>query len=752
MSHRFVKGLWIVGLFFSLVFAVAPTGSAQEPRESGAVRMTWEEFKKLLDLGKDEIVLSWTEFQRLLAQTGTNLVPPFELRDEKVVLTRAQFRSLLERMKPPAGTPNPRPADWLPRRSSYRARLSGGAMLIKAEIAVDVFPPTPGAYVNVPLFPASIALRDVRIDGAPALVQMADGRYAASIAKAGARIISADFVLRASGEEIQGIAFPVFRSPITSLECDLPYAPLDVEIPGAQQLEVSERGGRTHVFAVLIPAETVSLKWRKKPAEAALGPAKVYADTLTLVTIEDDAVRVGAEIGLSVLQNSIGSVVLRVPDGYGVLDVRGAGVGDWREVAKKDAVYLEIPFDFPKKGNFSITVAAERLLPGSDAAVDYSGFAVMDAVREKGFIGVELKGAAEVILSSSQGADALDVSELPAALIGRTQKPLLFGLKYLRPPFALVLEVKKREAVPVIGTVIDLASGVTLFTEDGKIVHRVVYSVRNASKQFLEVSLPAGTEVWSVFVAGEPAKPRWGDDRILIPLNRSGEGASGLSAFDVEIVTYEKAARFGVSGRLATRFPVPDVIISQALWSVYLPEGYAYLHFGGSVEKERLARGLRPLLGSKRQASVSGGGLPGLPKPGEEMPPDVKDRLLREADEMGKAFSANLALDRSQLASQAENEMRFNQRVQDLQTAPVLPTGRLSLRVRIPTSGRLYRFAKTLVSGEALTLRVRFLAGGIRTIAVVLFLAALALAAAAIILKSRKRAAGRPPESPASGL
>jgi hypothetical protein len=361
----------------------------------------------------------------------------------------------------------------------------------------------------------------------------------------------------------------------------------------------------------------------------------------------------------------------------------------------------------------------------------------VDAIREKGFLGVELKGAAEVVVSSVQGADLLDVSELPGPLIGRSLKPLIFGFKYLRSPYALVLDIKKHEEVRMISTVIDLASGVTLVTEDGKIVHRIVYSVRNTSKQFLELALPKDAELWSVFVDGAPAKPRRGDGQILIPLNRSREGASGLAAFDVEVIYHQKAAGFGAMGRRSAEFPVPDIIISQALWSVYLPVGYDYLSFGGSVEKERSASGLRPILGIKRRTASRIES--DAPKPGEAMPPDYKDRLLRQADEMKKEFGAKLAFEQSQLASQAENELRFNQRVQDVQAGgAAVATGVLPIRVQIPTSGELYRFAETLVSGEPMTLRVTYVAGGVKRLVLAVLLAAVALAVFLFLRKSRR--------------
>jgi hypothetical protein len=326
MSKRFKNVL----LVLALVLAFPLAAPAQEAAETGAVKVSWEEFKKLLDLGKDEIVLSWTEFQRIIAQTDTKIVPAFELRDEKVVLTRAQFRNLLEKMKPPTSTGVERPAESLLRKSVYRGRLAGGAVLVLADISAEVFPATPGAYVNLPLFPGQIAVRDIRLNDVPALIEIRDGRYSVSTARAGELRIAVDFALRTTGDQVQGISFPIPKTPITTLEFDLPYRGLEVEVPGAQQLEVSDRSGATRVFAVLTPTETISLRWRKKITEAPAGPAKVYADTLTLISVEEDAVRINAEIALTVLQNTIPALVLRVPEGYSILDVRGPGVGDWR--------------------------------------------------------------------------------------------------------------------------------------------------------------------------------------------------------------------------------------------------------------------------------------------------------------------------------------------------------------------------------------------------------------------------------------
>jgi hypothetical protein len=57
-----------------------------------------------------------------------------------------------------------------------------------------------------------------------------------------------------------------------------------------------------------------------------------------------------------------------------------------------------------------------------------------------------------------------------------------------------------------------------------------------------------------------------------------------------------------------------------------------------------------------------------------------------------------------------ENETRFRQRVEDIQTSPVPAGGGiLPIRIQIPTTGILFRFAKTIVSEEPLTLSFNFI-------------------------------------------
>jgi len=696
-----------ITIIISLVILFLTPAYPQTKADDSTVKLPWDEFRRLLELEKDDFVLSWEDFQKILQQTGFKYVPPFQLKDEKVVLTRAQFKRLLDQMKPPGENIIKPPADYLLTQAVYKGKLVMGSLQFKADYNIEIFERQRNQFIKIPLFPVNIALKKALFNNQRALIILDNNRHTLTTQKTGTHQLTLNFSLKTTNEPGPGeVSFPIPRTAITSIDIELPFTNIVVEVPNAQQLEISEKNGKTQVYGLLSPTNNITIRWRKRPAAVKKGPAKVYAETYNLLSIEDDAMRVSTAVALSILQNTIPSLILRVPEGYSILDVNGRGLEDWRELTNKNISYLEIRFEYPKKGSFTFNITAEKPLPEPSMAVDFSGFAVQNVVREKGFLGVALKSTSEVTLARSEGLDKIDVSELPASLISRSRKPLLLGFKYLHHPYIMVLDIKKHQELSVISTVVDSASGVTLFTEDGKLVHRIIFQIRNTSKQFLELELPRKAQIWSVFVGGEPAKPRVSENRILIPLNRSQQDSTGLEAFDVELIYFEKQQSFGMLGSKESFFPVPDIIISQMLWSVYLPEGYSFLHFGGSVEKEKMARGLRLLLGSKGKI------VPAMQhEPGETK--DRKAEYRKEADKLIKQFSANLSLSEEQLVKQMENEAGFSQRVRDVQSgkAPA-GGGLLPIRIHIPTTGRLFRFAKTLVNEEPLELDFKYLSNG----------------------------------------
>ena len=105
-------------------------------------------------------------------------------------------------------------------------------------------------------------------------------------------------------------------------------------------------------------------------------------------------------------------------------------------------------------------------------------------------------------------------------------------------------------------------------------------AIRNNARQYLQVTLPQGAQVWSAFVGGRAVRPSLRDGKLLLPMDRS----SGDDAPITVELTYVSAEKFPRGrGRVEMIAPALDVPLKNANWELYLPPDYRYGNFEGSM-------------------------------------------------------------------------------------------------------------------------------------------------------------------------
>ena len=724
--------------FILLVFfqgAFCAEEKSPSPLSTGQISLPWDKFSKLLNLDEDKVSLDLEDFAAIVRQTGTRDLPPFVVNEGKVVLKKDDFKKLLKSMEPPKL--DAALGDFMLTSASYKAKIEMETTEVSATFNIEVLPRRGRKdFLMVPLLRKEVALKSLTVNGKDALVTEKNGYHAVAVAHEGSHKATALFTIATNVKKgPQSLSFPVPRTPIILLTLEIPLPSIQPEIPSATSIKRIEKGNSTLVEAVLSSTENIQVAWSRVIPEAEKGPPKIYADLWQLLSIEDDALRINATASFNVLQNTITGISFRVPERYQVLDVLGHVVGDWKEKDVKGQRMLDVSLKTPKQGKFDFLIRAERIFEEGTVIADFNGFSVPGSVREKGFIAVEMKGSAEAKITESEGLDRASFSELPAQLLGHSVKPLIFAYKYLRHPYRIVLDITKHKELPVISTVVDNASGITLFTEDGKLVHRLTYTVRNTWKQFMEVALPKDAELWGTYVDGKSVKPTKNEkERILIPLNRSQSSEGGLAPFDVELIYFQKVTRFGWFGVKRSSFATPDLMMSRVIWSIYLPFDYSFIHFGGTMEKEKIARGISPLLGIGKRAvdysqlSKQYRADPSL-KPGEkgekENELDRKQKalsMLQSQRALQSEFGRNLPVDQEVMADQLSREMSFSAKLEEVAVAGGLTSGVMPIRVHVPTTGQVYRFAKQIASDEPLIMETTYIKDTPYTIMKLMFL------------------------------
>ena len=714
-------------VFFS-VLSVLPL-HAEEPgtsKESSEVKISWEEFKKLLKMDADEIKLSWEEFKKLLAQTGQDVKVEYNIENGMVVLSREQFKQLLEKMKKPDVTPIIPPGDYLITRAEYNGVMGQSSTTFNVTFDLEIFKKVRTNYPKIQLMPQNVALRDIKLDGSAALVLVENGWYVLTTDKIGQHKVTLSFSVQTEldkGPDVLNLTIP--RTAITLFNIDIPVTDAKIEIPQAKYMTVTKRGIYSNVRAVLSTTSNVALKLHRTVVkERKKVPPKIYSEVMNLLSVEDNALRVTTKFRLNVLQNSISSIQVYVPREYSVLYVRGENyqeIRDWSTKEVENREVLSVPFGGEKEGSVVFTVVAEKILTEESNEIKFDGFQVIKSVRETGFLGIEKKSAAEAEIIENEGIDIVDIQELPMELVNMSTRPLILGLRYLRHPFSLTLKVTKHEELPMVNTVIDNASVVSVLLAEGKIINRVIYTMRNTGKQFLELNLPQEAEIWSLYVDGKreiPSKNK--DGKFMIPLVRSRVAGESIESFDVEVLYYYKNKSLPLVGSKELLFPKADVVISKMLWSCYLPLEYNYLHFGGNVEKEDIATGIRPLLSGGRVFTYEK--VRGYEQALEnwEEAEQIEDQKIQKTQRMLKSnFRLSSANEQADIMNQVRQEIGFAENLKRERDRGV--TGVALFKIDVPTSGRLYRFAKTVVEDEQLYLDFQYTRNWIYSLVKILF-------------------------------
>jgi hypothetical protein len=718
MRKTLVNVLAILSFMFGGCLTVAV--SQENANTKSQLTVPWEEFKKLLRIDENEIVLPMETFNKLVAQTGAK-PPAVTVREGLVVMSRSAFQQFVNDMKVPEDPAVNPPFDYIITKSVYSGLMGKNGTRFTAQFRIHVL--KKNAYLKIPLLAQNAALEDMKVDGAPALTVSEGGTHQIVLQKTGEHL--AEAVFTAKSDLVQGphrIDMSIQPTPITLFRLEIPLKNLDVEIPQAQYVSVEPAGAGTVVSAVLSSAGAFGVTWRNKvPAQEKL-PSKLYAEVNHLLSIEEDALRFNSDIVFTILHSEVDNVSLVVPDDWNVLGVSGEGVGAWQEKVQNGQRVIFVPFTYGRKGTVVVNVQSEKPVSDKGTSNTFTGFRVLDVVRETGYIGVELNTSAEVKTVEAGGLTRVAVPKLPVALYNKSAKPLILAYKYVKHPFHLVLDVEKHERIAVPMASVVSANAVTLFTEDGKVVHRLIYQVRNSEKQFLEIRLPNGADVWSVFVRNEPVESSLGSDgRLLVPLIRSQFTGVRLETFPVEVIYCLSEKPFRLVHWLGATLPATDVMTSQMVWSVYVPNDYAYMYFKSTLEKEEIIRGVNLLGARRRVLSYS----KTAPAPGSISEPQKMEQDAREMYKSRdyKSQFRNVPVQEEQAMQQLDAEMHFGGKLDELSQMPPqfnIPgaggTGILPIQIEVPTTGQVYRFAKTIIKPEdPLTVNVLYFRRGFLT-------------------------------------
>lgn len=616
-------------------------------------------------------------------------------------------------------------APWVIESADYTGEVKDQIARLEVRYTIQVMR---DGWIEVPLAIQGAMITAIKLEkksGEAHIVPRGD-TYVLAVSKRGTYKVHVKCSsLLTQDPQFEGLQLGIPRATFSTMSLFVPRK--DVELRPADQLYVEShpdlpRNG-VKLTARLGAADQVALRWRTKPTAPVNVEPVVYGEVHTLVTVEEQLARLTSIIEYRIAQGEIKQLDVRLPAGVNVLNVRGAGIEDWRVTDGSDQKTLTVAMGYALKDTiYRLIVEGEQVIEGKSAAYTLPEFTLVGVKQERGYLAVSRAGSIELSPQTLEGINRVDVKELPEQLRNAMGTPALMAFKYHQHPYRVALALTRHDDHPVLPAIAERGELATVISQQGELLTRATYFIRANKKQFLEVLLPETAQLWSCIVDGRSVKPVEGaQKKLLIPMDTAADSAEAVV---VELVYFEHRDALTNIGQLNLQGPILDVPTTIANWNVYAPREIKFLKMSGNLARgaavvDFIEEPVTPPTVLARTGSMSASfeGQGGLRVYNQKAA-----NLLRQAasnfnngrgdenNENGKSNPQfNRAADAAGVEAPAplESEERFEDVMSGLANR-MQETGILPLKIRLPKSGQVYHFNRLMTTQERLKLDATF--------------------------------------------
>ncbi|MBI5511912.1 MAG: LysM peptidoglycan-binding domain-containing protein [Deltaproteobacteria bacterium] len=564
--------------------------------------------------------------------------------DGKATLPAATWEAMLQELETASRAARPpvtvlsidRRVEGVLRKGLFSATLT----------AIFEVPNVDSGHVRVPVLDAAAAVEEVRLNGQRTSLLKEGRLYTVGVERPGRNTLSVRFLWGKEQDRFaRRLRFELPEGGPTHLRVLVPEVDIEARL-GAGVLVGQERLAAGTVLEGQTDASgRVDLTWNRRLSHKSRSAAKMEARLNVLFAAEETLMAGVLALDLRLQEGEVDRVDLQLPGQVEVTAVDGDAVLQWYTEAKdggrlaillrylvETEIHLRVRFQFP----LEVDKPTPLSLP-----LPLIGTAMSGAVGIQGPAGLSIEA------SVVKDAEAVEVVDLPRALIDLTTSPILQGFAFSAPP-ALAVRIARLQTVELLSTLIDEVQASTVLIEDGAELTKIKLRLRNNTRQYLRVLFPKGAVLTHSLIDGHPVRPAVATDSpdaeaLLLPLRQSerlgaagehthvvaeGETLSGIanfyysdpngwqaildrntaeissamdlqpgaalripakkgtvqeSSFVVELAYKRRHPALGGVGRATLELPALDVDSMQAVWHLYLPHAIDPIAFSGNL-------------------------------------------------------------------------------------------------------------------------------------------------------------------------
>jgi hypothetical protein len=509
----------------------------------------------------------------LLALTAIAAEPDAARSSGWIALPGAEYQALHNKAFPVERIPEESPIKATLTRIDYDLRIIGEFAAGKASLTIDVMK---DGWVRIPI-PSALLVREARLDGKlVSLVSDGTGSSSKSVvfSQQGRSTLLLDIVLPVTATAAnESISLPPATAGITRASIQLARQGVELKLAGGFLAEKSASSTESKWVAYGRGHEPLVFAWWKKSDDRrTTQPLRMRGSLTQFVGLGEDSTSIQAEVNAEIVQGAAQEVKIQIPDKVTINQVAGATVADWETKAGE----LKVIFLEPVEKNARFIIVGETRMP-RDGQIDIPLLHMLNVEREAGGVAIEVLGAGEIKSQKPIGLELADSTDL-AEIVSSRQSPSLMAFRFrssdVKATRSLSVNVARYTQESVLLANIEEARYQVLMSDEGKMLVRVRFAVRNNQRNFLKVTLPKDAVVWSAALAGKPIRPGQAlDGGLLLPLEKARTGEEA-PAFAVEILYFKPGSKWNENGKFKLDLPTLDLPISRTGLVYYYPPLY----------------------------------------------------------------------------------------------------------------------------------------------------------------------------------
>lgn len=382
--------------------------------------------------------------------------------------------------------------------------------------------------VRVPVVDGRVAVGRARLDGKETSLLLEGAFYTVGVDEPGRHLVELDIYQGRDHDRFgRGVDLQLPPGGPTAIRVQVPESDIEATLGHGVVVGHAEVDGTTHVLGQLDASGQMDLTWKQR-TQHQVSDASTEIELHALFTLHEALVTGVADVEVRVIDGQIDRVDLGLPEGMEVVGVTGDAVLQWHASTGDEdrlAVLLRYLADETIRLNVHFQFPVDIEHP-----VELRTLTALGDTPFTGSVGVQGPVGLHAEVTSMTQAKPLELHDLPEPLVSLTASPLIAGFAFEDDP-SVLLKVTRQADIELTSTIIDEVQASTMVLQDGVLITKMQLRMRNNTRQYLEMTLPADAEITHSLIDGLPFRPGMvsadADGRIMIPLHQSEVTAPG---------------------------------------------------------------------------------------------------------------------------------------------------------------------------------------------------------------------------------